>query len=318
MEFEYGRIMDITIQILLNNSDDHLFLDVVFGHEFLNRKLNETAMNRPGLALTGFFSYFPNNRLQIFGLAELSYLKNLNNKDRETRLEKIFKKNIPGIVLTRNRKATDEILKFAKKYGVPILRTPMVTMDFINSCTVILEQLKAPHQQMQGTALELMGIGILLRGSPGIGKSETALALIQRGYSLVSDDITEMCKNSHDRILCWANDLTRFHMEIRGLGIIHVPSLFGVRSIRKQTELDLVIDLENPTGDEDRTGVEQETIDIMGINVPLIRLPVQSGRDMANIVEVAALNHKLRSLGHDAAKELDHKIIKHLSSKSNG
>ena len=270
-------------------------------------------MNRPGLALTGFFTYFANQRLQIFGLAELTYIKNLNSKDRQYRLEEVFKKNIPGIVLTRKRKAIPEILELAAIYNVPVLSTSMVTMDFVNACTVMLDDLTAPAKRIQGTALEIMGIGVLLRGDPGIGKSETALALIERGYSLVSDDVTEIRRTSRGKLICWANDLTRYHMEIRGLGIIHVPSLFGVSSIRRKTELDLVIDLKMPSGEEDRTGVLQETIDIVGVNVPLITLPVRSGRDMANIVEVAALNQKLKELGHDAAKELDDKIITRLS-----
>jgi HPr kinase/phosphorylase len=161
--------------------------------------------------------------------------------------------------------------------------------------------------------MEIMGIGVLLRGDPGIGKSETALSLIERGYCLVSDDVTEMRLTSRERIVCWANEVTRFHMEIRGIGIIHVPSLFGIASIRRQTDLDMVVELTNPSGNEDRTGVQPESIDIMGVQIPCIRLPVRSGRDMANIVEVAALNQKLKELGHDAAKELDDKIIRRLT-----
>ena len=304
---------EITVSKLLEFGSDSLKLKVLAGENFLDRKINETAMNRPGLALTGFFNYFANQRLQIFGLAELTYIKNLNSKDRKYRLEEVFKKNIPGIVLTRKRKAIPEILELAAKYNVPVLSTSMVTMDFVNACTVMLDDLTAPAKRIQGTALEIMGIGVLLRGDPGIGKSETALALIERGYSLVSDDVTEIRRTSRGKLICWANDLTRYHMEIRGLGIIHVPSLFGVSSIRRKTELDLVIDLKMPSGEEDRTGVLQETIDIVGVNVPLITLPVRSGRDMANIVEVAALNQKLKELGHDAAKELDDKIITRLS-----
>ena len=303
---------EITVSKLLEFGSDSLKLKVLAGENFLDRKINETAMNRPGLALTGFFTYFANQRLQIFGLAELTYIKNLNSKDRQYRLEEVFKKNIPGIVLTRKRKAIPEILELAAKYNVPVLSTSMVTMDFVNACTVMLDDLTAPAKRIQGTALEIMGIGVLLRGDPGIGKSETALALIERGYSLVSDDVTEIRRTSRGKLICWANDLTRYHMEIRGLGIIHVPSLFGVSSIRRKTELDLVIDLKMPSGEEDRTGVLQETIDIVGVNVPLITLPVRSGRDMANIVEVAALNQKLKELGHDAAKELDDKIITRL------
>ena len=216
-------------------------------------------------------------------------------------------------MVTRNRKAPPEILEYAEEFKVPVMRTSMVTMNFVNECTLLLEKLTAPCERIQGTTMEIMGIGVLLRGDPGIGKSETALSLIERGYSLVSDDVTEIRRTTRGRLLCWANEVTRYHMEIRGLGIIHVPSLFGIASIRRQTELDMVVHLAKPAGDEDRTGVHPEEEEIMGVKIPCIRLPVRSGRDMANIVEVAALNQKLKELGHDAAKELDDKIISRLT-----
>jgi HPr kinase/phosphorylase len=303
----------ITVKTLWDEGVDKLSLSIIAGEQHLDRKLPETAMNRPGLALTGFFQYFANQRLQIFGLAEFTYLKSLEQAEKVKRLGELFEQQIPGIVITRNRKAPKEILDLAEQYKVPVLRTPMVTMNFVNECTVILEKLTAPQERIQGTCMELMGIGVLLRGDPGIGKSETALSLIERGYSLVSDDVTEVRRTSRGGLVCWANEVTRYHMEIRGLGIIHVPSLFGVAAIRRQTELDLVIDLKKPSGNEDRTGVHPDTIEIMGVEVPCITLPVQSGRDMANIVEVAALNQKLKELGHDAAKELDDKIINRLT-----
>ncbi len=305
--------MPITVKTLMDEGADKLALSIVAGEKHLNRKLHETAMNRPGLALTGFFQYFANNRLQIFGLAEFTYLKSLPPAQRLERLEGLFKQQIPGIVVTRNRKPTKDLLDLAEEYKVPVLRTSMVTMNFVNECTVLLEKLTAPRKRIQGTTLEIMGIGVLLRGDPGIGKSETALSLIERGYSLVSDDVTEVRQTSRGRIVCWASEVTRYHMEIRGLGIIHVPSLFGVAAIRRQTELDLVIELRQPSGDEDRTGVHPDTVMVLGCEIPCITLPVQSGRDMANIVEVAALNQKLKELGHDAAKELDDKIINRLT-----
>jgi len=303
----------ITVKTLWDEGAEKLQLSIIAGEQYLDRKLPETTMNRPGLALTGFFQYFANQRLQIFGLAEFTYMKSLPSEERSKRLIDLFDQQIPGIVITRNRKPYDEMLKLAEKHKVAVFRTPMVTMNFVNECTVILEKLTAPQERIQGTCMELMGIGVLLRGDPGIGKSETALALIERGYSLVSDDVTEVRRTSRGGVVCWANEVTRYHMEIRGLGIIHVPSLFGVAAIRRSTELDLVIDLTQPTGDEDRTGVQPETIEIMGIEIPYITLPVRSGRDMANIVEVAALNQKLKELGHDAAKELDDKIISRLT-----
>ena len=305
--------MAITVRTLWDEGAEILSLSVIAGMEYLDKKLPETAMNRPGLALTGFFKYFANQRLQIFGLAEFTYLKSLGEKEKLRRLEALFDQQIPGIIITRNRKAPAEILRLAEEYKVPVLRTSMVTMNFVNECTVLLEKLTAPHERIQGTMMEIMGIGVLLRGDPGIGKSETALSLIERGYSLVSDDVTEIRANSRGRIMCWASEVTRYHMEIRGIGVIHVPSLFGVSSIRRQTELDLIVELKPPTGNEDRTGVQPETATLMGVEVPCITLPVLSGRDMANIVEVAALNQKLKELGHDAAKELDDKIIDRLT-----
>ena len=305
--------MAITIQDLWDEGAERLSLTLIAGEKYLKRKLPEIAMNRPGLALTGFFQYFANQRLQIFGLAEFTYLKSLSNEEKFQRLEEMFNQQVPGIVVTRNRKVPPEILKLSERFKVPIMRTPMVTMNFMNECTVLLEKITAPRERIQGTTLEVMGIGVLLRGDPGIGKSETALSLIERGYSLVSDDVTEIRRTSRGRIVCWANELTRYHMEIRGLGIIHVPSLFGVSSIRRHTELDVVIDLKKPSGDEDRTGVHPDHVELMEVEIPCITLPVRSGRDMANIVEVAALNQKLKELGHDAAKELDEKLINRLT-----
>ncbi|MEE9369511.1 MAG: HPr(Ser) kinase/phosphatase [Pontiella sp.] len=307
--------MAITVKTLWDDGAEKLQLSVIAGKQYLDRKLPETAMNRPGLALTGFFQYFANQRLQIFGLAEFTYLKSLKQAEKVKRLEELFEQQIPGVVITRNRKAPKEILDLAERYKVPVFRTPMVTMNFVNECTVILETLTAPQERVQGTCMELMGIGVLLRGDPGIGKSETALSLIERGYSLVSDDVTEVRRTTRGQLVCWANEVTRYHMEIRGLGIIHVPSLFGVAAIRRQTELDLVIDLKAPSGNEDRTGIHPETVAILDVEVPCITLPVRSGRDMANIVEVAALNQKLKELGHDAAKELDDKIITRLTKR---
>jgi HPr kinase/phosphorylase len=303
----------LTVKSLFDEGKEKLALSVIAGENNLDRRLPEIAMNRPGLALTGFFQYFANQRLQIFGLAEFTYLKSLSEKEKCKRLEELFEQQIPGVVITRNRKPLPEILELAERFKVPVLRTSMVTMNFVNECTVLLEELTAPHERIQGTTMEVMGIGVLLRGDPGIGKSETALSLIERGYSLVSDDVTEIRRTSRGGIICWANEVTRYHMEIRGLGIIHVPSLFGVSSIRRQTELDVVIDLKQPSGNEDRTGVHPETVSILGVEVPYITLPVRSGRDMANIVEVAALNQKLKELGHDAAKELDDKVIDRLT-----
>ncbi len=310
--------MAITLQELLEAGGERLSLELVWGEKHLKRTIDENAINRPGLALTGFFQYFAQRRLQVFGLAEFTYLKSLDIKEREARLRAIFEKNVPSIIIARNRNPLPELLALAEEYKTPLFRTTMITCHFINEITVLIEELTAPRGRVQGTMLDVMGIGVLLQGRAGIGKSETALSLIEKGYSLVSDDVTEVVKNSRGRIMASANEMTRYHMEIRGVGIVHVPSLFGMGSIRRETELDIVIDFHPYVNDaeEDRTGILPADIDVLDIKLPYYALPVSPGRDMANMVETTALNHKLKMLGHDAAKELDEKVIGTFLQKS--
>ncbi len=309
--------MSITVEKFVEEGRDPFSLEVVAGHEYLGRIIKEAALNRPGLALAGFFQHFAHLRVQVLGLAENAYLKSLTPDERGQRLHRLYQKKIPCVVLTRNRQPSSEILECAEAFKVPILKTPMITNRFINLATLLMENLTAPLVRYQGTMLEIMGIGVLMEGQAGIGKSETALALIERGHSLVSDDLTVLRKDSTGAIVGYADDMTRYHMEIRGLGIIHVPSLFGVASMRREMHLDLVVRLErfDPKKEYDRTGLNSEAISILGADVPLLTIPVAAGRDIAHVVEVAALNQKLKQLGHDAAKELDEKLVRALERK---
>lgn len=308
----------ITLKELLDAGAERLSLELVWGEEYLNCRIEENAINRPGLALTGFFQYFALRRLQVFGLAEFTYLKSLKADERETRLREILLKNVPGIIISRNRNPLPELLALAEETKTPLFRTTMITSHFINECTMLIEELTAPRGRMAGTMLDILGIGVLLQGPAGIGKSEIALSLIERGYSLVSDDVTEVVRNSLGRVVCFANEMTRYHMEIRGVGIVHIPSLFGIRAIRRETELDIVVCLHPYVegAEEERTGIMPGEIDVLDTKVPFFKLPVSPGRDMANIVETTALNHKLKLLGHDAAKELDEKVMGRFLRKS--
>lgn len=303
--------MAITLKELLENGAQRLSLELVWGEERLGRYIEEKAINRPGLALTGFFQYFAQHRLQVFGLAEFTYLKSLDPEARETRLRDMFEKDVPAVIVSRNRNPPPELRRLAEEYKTPLFRTSMITSHFINECTLVLEELTAPRDRIQGTMLEIMGIGVLLQGPAGIGKSETALSLIGRGYSLVADDVTEVSRTNEGRVVAFAHELTRYHMEIRGVGIVHVPSLFGVAAIRREAMLDIVINLHPYANDadEERTGIQPGSIEVLGVPCPFYSLPVSPGRDMANIVEATALNYKLKMLGHDAAKELDEKLI---------
>lgn len=309
--------MSITVRQFIDAGRQTLGLEVEAGGSFLDNPITEEALNRPGLALAGFFQYFAHRRVQVLGLAEHTYLRNLPPADHTLRLRELFKRRIPAMVITRSRHATDEMKRLSEEYRIPILRTTMITGRFINEATVLIAQLTAPAMRVHGTTVDIMGIGVMIEGEPGIGKSETALTLIERGHSLVADDITVLRRSSEHAIVASAVDITRYHMEIRGLGIIHVPSLFGVSSMRRDTRLDLIVRLQRPTPEmeHDRAGLSPQVRDVLGVKIPLITLPVAAGRDLAHVVEVAALNEKLKNLGHDAAKELDEKLISVLTQR---
>lgn len=294
---------------------DSLGLEVVAGESGMGRTIPEAALNRPGLALAGFFKYFAHRRIQVLGLSEQAYLSSMEPEERVSRLRAFFRKKIPCAVITRRRKVLSEIRELAEEFKVPVLRTGMITKHFINDATIVMANLAAPRKTFQGTMVEIQGIGVLLQGKPGMGKSETALSLISRGYALVSDDVTSMRRDSAGSIIASPVSVTRYHMEIRGLGIIHVPSLFGVASVRASKRLDLIVTL---CPAEEREELEicggGSSVDILGVAVPQAFVPVAPGRDLANVVETAALNQKLRRLGHDAEKELDERLMAQMTS----
>lgn len=306
----------VAVSSFVKEGWERLSLELVAGAGGLERQIPESAINRPGLALAGFFRYFAHRRLQVIGLAEHVYLASLSAEDRMERLAQVFARRIPCMVVSRGRHIFPEMVELAEKHRVPLLRTRMITMNFVNEATVIMLNLGAPRVKVQGTTVELMGIGVLMEGKPGIGKSETALGLVKRGHALVSDDITSLRVDSAGRLVASPVDVTRYHMEIRGVGIIHVPSLFGVSSVRAEKVLDMVATLVEPSaaGDEDRGDKPDNTREYLGVTVPRIVVRVSPGRDVVNVIETAALDFKLRRLGHDAAKELDDKLIGILSA----
>ena len=312
----------VTVSQFLEAGKKELNLDLVAGEAGLERNIEEPAVNRPGLALTGFFQYFAHRRIQVLGHAEHAYLASFTEEEREPRLRSVLKRQIPCVVVTRTRKATSALCSLGEEFSVPILRCPLITGHFINAATLIMENLQAPKGTMQGTMVEIMGIGVMITGQSGIGKSETALALVKKGHSLVSDDVTAVRRDSSGVVLGSALNATKYHMEIRGLGIIHVPSLFGVASVLEQKRLELVISLEKTKHGKDPRNMFSEdhvgTIDVLGVKIPRVVIPIAPGRDLAGLVEVAALDQKLKRLGHDAAKELDEKLIQAMATGDSG
>lgn len=309
---------EMTVRKFFEAGRKALHLTVEAGEQWLDRKVAEVALNRPGLALAGWFDYFAEKRIQVLGLAEWTYVKSRPEGERVDRMRALFARRFPALVLTRNRHALPEMRRMAEEFQIPILRSSMITGDFLNTATVLLEDLSAPKLRVHATTVDIMGIGVMLEGQPGIGKSETALALIERGHSLVADDTTILQLAGPGDIHATSVEVTRFHMEIRGLGIIHVPSLFGVASVRTFVRLDLIARLErpNPQMEQDRSGLTPQTREVMGVKVPLVTLPVAAGRDLAHVIEVAALNQRLKNLGVDAAKEFNEKMKSVLSRKS--
>ena len=306
----------VTVRKFYESRTRDLRLSLLTGEAGLQRAIRESTVNRPGLALAGFTKYFAQHRLQVIGNAEMHYLRSLSNREREARAATVFNSKIPAVVFCRGYRPDAAFLRLAESAQVPVFRSPLVTMRFINQATLLLEDLFAPRTTELGSMIDILGVGVIIRGESGIGKSECVLALIERGYSLVADDVTRVRLLEGREIIGTCPDLTRNHMEVRGIGIINVPAMFGVRSIRSEKRLDLVVTLQpwDATRDIDRLGMDQETVTILGLAVPHITLPVSPGRDIARLVEVAAFQTKLKLSGCNPAEELNQRLISRMTS----
>ncbi len=282
-----------------------------------DRKIKEPTINRPGLALSGFFNYFADKRIQVLGSAEFSYLKSLSSDEVRERIRTLFTHAIPCLIISRNARPPTILLEEAEHAKIAVFRTPMITMKFINAATIALEIDFSPTCSEYGSMVDIMGIGTMIRGSSGIGKSECVLGLIERGHSLVSDDMTRLRAIEGRELIGTAPDITRYHMEVRGLGIINVTSIFGIGGIRTEKRLDLVVTLKDwqELEEVDRIGLEREYFEILGILVPHVTIPVRMGRDLARLVEVAALDQKLKSMGHNSAMEFNQRLLNLMHTK---
>jgi HPr kinase/phosphorylase len=282
-----------------------------------HRKIREPTINRPGLALSGFYSYFAQKRVQVLGAAEQSYLQSLSARQRIERFRNLCAQKIPCLVTSRGAHLDPDLLAVAEEQQVAVFRTPMVTMRFINAATIAMEVDFSPTVTEFGSMVDILGVGVLIRGQSGIGKSECVLGLIERGYSLVADDVTRVKSFEGRELMATAPDLTRYHMEVRGIGIINVASIFGIGSIRIEKRLDMVVTLQDwqELEEVDRIGIDQQFYEILKLKVPHVTIPVRPGRDIARLVEVAAMDQKLKGLGRNSAAEFNDKLLNLMETK---
>ncbi|MCU0781653.1 MAG: HPr(Ser) kinase/phosphatase [Akkermansiaceae bacterium] len=306
-------VSSITVGDFFTRHAEPLSLTLLGEEVGFDRPISESAMNRPGLALAGFFSFFAPKRVQVLGHAETSYLRKLPEGMRGDRFRRMCDRDIPCVVVARNIDIGDDLLRVANANQVPVFRTSMVTMNFLNTATILLEADFAPSLSLHGCMLDVRGIGVLLIGSSGAGKSETAIGLIERGASLVADDMV-IVKLIAGELVAAAPPMARGFMEIRGIGIINVANLYGLTAIRTQKRLDLVALLKPVThlNEVDRCGMTKATYEILGHNVNMVEIPVGPGRDTARLVTIAALDQQLRLLGFNMADQFNDKLIQHM------
>ncbi len=281
-------------------------------------QITTSDVNRPGLQLAGYFEHFGSDRVQIVGNVEIAYLAGLPPEERFKRLDDFFKFGFPCMVVARNLNVFAEMLDVSRKYGIPILKTDDITSSFMSGLIRYLNVQLAPRITKHGVLVEVYGEGILILGESGVGKSETALELVKRGHRLVADDVVEIRKVSDKTLVGTAPDIIRHFIEIRGIGILDVKNLYGVGSVKVTENINLVILLElwDEKKQYDRLGLIDEYIDILGIQVPSLNIPVRPGRNLAIIVEVAAMNTRQKKMGYNAARVLNERVLGEMNKGS--
>lgn len=280
-----------------------------------SKYITQPDVNRPALQLTGFYNHFDNERLQVIGCVEQAYIESLDRDTRVKRYTQLFESNIPCLVLCRSQKPDEDMVDIAMKYGIPLLGSNSATSSFMAEIIRWLKVQLAPMISIHGVLVDVFGEGVLIMGESGIGKSEAALELIKRGHRLVSDDVVEIKKVSDETLIGTAPDITRHFIELRGIGIIDVKSLFGVESIKETQGIDMIIKLEDWDKDKqyDRLGLEETYTEILGNKVVSHNIPIRPGRNLAIIVETAAVNWRQRKMGYNAAKEIYNRVQQNLA-----
>ncbi len=314
------RKKSVTVGFMYEANKERLALTMVNGEAGFGREVRDRSIHRPGLALAGYVELFTYDRVQVFGNTEVRYLQHLGLPERVKAFQTIFQFDLPCIIITNANAIDKELVAIATEHQVSVLQTPFETTKLVYLLSDFLDDQFAPQSVVHGSFIDVYGIGVLLTGRSGIGKSEIALDLIERGHRLVADDVVMVTRKGEGILMGAGTDVVRHFMEIRGLGLIDVRSIFGIRSIRYQKRVEIVIELQEWKQDVEytRTGLDHENVSLMGVEIPHVRLPIFPGKNVTVITEVIALDYLLRHYGYDAAKEFSKRLESAISEKSKG
>jgi HPr kinase/phosphorylase len=296
----------VTIKDILNKFK----LELISGEEGISRPVTTSDISRPGLEMAGFFDYYPEERLQLLGMTELTFFSMLNEEDRMIRMQRLCTDVTPGIIITRGLDVPEELIEASEREDVPVMRSNLKTTRLVSQLTNYLEIALAPTIAIHGVLVDVYGVGVLITGQSGVGKSETALELVKRGHRLVADDSVEIRQEDQDSLVGNSPPLIEHLLEIRGLGIIDVMTLFGAGAVRSYKRITLCIHLENWDQNKryDRLGLDEDRMKIFDVEIPKLTIPVRPGRNLAVIIEVAAMNYRLKRMGVNTAKQFTERL----------
>jgi len=306
----------LTVDELLRTKQDPLILELLTDERGLSHVIPGPDISNPGLVLTGYTDRFPGDRMQVLGETEIGFLNSLDGERRRNAMEAFFAFDIPVVFVTKGQQPPEPMLEIAQERGVPIIRSALKTADFYSRIKPFLEDRFAPSTTMHGSLADVYGVGLLFVGRSGIGKSEAVLDLIERGHRLVADDMVLISRRGNEILIGRGHELQRHHMEIRGVGIIDIARLFGVRAIRQQKRVEVIVQLETweEEGNYDRTGLEPQAVEILGVPIPKVIVPLNPGKNITVIAEVVAMNHLLKYAGIDSAALFNRRLQNHMRS----
>jgi HPr kinase/phosphorylase len=309
--------MGLTVRDILENKARAFLLDAVTGDVGLDRKIPGPELASPGLVLAGFTARFQSKRLQVLGETEIAYLRSLDKDGRRRALEALLKKDVPGVFVTKGQAIPRALRKIAIERGVPVLRSGLKTAEFFRKISPYLMEALAPSVSIHASLADVFGVGLLVIGRSGIGKSECVLDLVERGHRLVADDVVNISLRGADILIGSAPELSRRYMEIRGVGLVDVFTLFGARAVRQQKRIEVVVELTewDKKGNVDRTGLDGQTKNILGVEIPLVVVPLNPGKNITVVAEVVALNLLLRYSGVDPAHNFNNRLLKQMAEK---